>query len=117
MVNRNDVLSYVKKKYGTEPDFPWFKYPQYAVLRHRTGKKWYGLLMTIPKAKLKIAGDGNVDIINLKCDAPLASLFKENGIFPAYHMNKKHWISVVLDEKSPKDNIYSLIDLSFDLTK
>lgn len=116
MVSRQDVLSYVKKKYGTEPDYPWLKYPSYAVLRHQPGRKWYGVLMTVPKSKLKIQESGNAEVLNLKCDVVLASFPKEQEILPAYHMNKKHWISVLLDGRLAKENVFRLIDLSFELT-
>ena len=43
---RQDVLSCASEQYGTEPEFLWASYPDYAVLRHRNGK-WYGVVMDI----------------------------------------------------------------------
>jgi predicted DNA-binding protein (MmcQ/YjbR family) len=118
MINRNEIFAYVKEKFDTEPDYPWFKFPNYAVLRHNGDGKWYGLIMNVPRIKLGLSGEGSLDIINLKCDPGLNSLLRnEQGILPAYHMNKEHWISIVLDSPFPKEEIYNLINWSHDLTK
>ena len=80
--------------------------------------KWFGVIMTIPASKLGLEGDYSVDIINLKCDPLLiGSLHKEKGIFPAYHMNKTYWISVLLDGSVDDETVKWLVSLSFDLTK
>lgn len=70
------------------------------------------------KNQIRFIREGSVDIINLKCDPELISLLRnEQGILPAYHMNKEHWITIVLDCPFPKEEIYKLINLSYDLTK
>lgn len=116
-MKREEVLDYVKQKYGTEPDFPWEKYPEYAVFRHNKSRKWYGLLMKVAKNKLGQKGGGEANVLNLKCDAVMASVINRPEIMPAYHMNKKHWISVILDGKLAKEEVYNLIDVSFELTQ
>lgn len=74
--------------------------------------------MNIPAKKLGISQEGNLDALNLKCDPVLNSLLRgEEGILPAYHMNKKHWITILLDSSFPKEQVYNLIDNSYDLTK
>lgn len=118
MIEREEIFAYVKEKFDTEPDYPWPKYPYYAVLRHERGGKWYGLIMNVPRIKLGLMGKGSAEILNLKCDPALNSLLRsQQGISPAYHMNKKHWITIVLDSSFPKEEIYNLINLSYDLTK
>ena len=52
MSSRESVFAYVRKKFGTEPEYPWARYPRYAVLRHRQGRKWYGLIMDVPANRL-----------------------------------------------------------------
>mgnify|MGYP000643149844 CR=1 FL=1 len=52
MPSRESVFAYVRKKFGTEPEYPWARYPRYAVLRHRQGRKWYGLIMDVPANRL-----------------------------------------------------------------
>ncbi|WP_440895585.1 MmcQ/YjbR family DNA-binding protein [Amphibacillus sp. Q70] len=116
-MSREIILNYAKEKYSTKPDYPWRKFPNYAVLRHDNNNKWYGLLMDVDKSKLQIDGNGKVEILNVKCDPGLAdSLREEEGILPAYHMNKEHWLSIVLDGSVSNKEIFSLLDLSYDLT-
>ncbi|ALB45366.1 MULTISPECIES: MmcQ/YjbR family DNA-binding protein [Clostridium] len=118
MVEREELLAYVKEKFNTNPDYSWLKYPEHAVLRHEVNGKWYGVIMNIPRIKLGLSGKGNAEILNLKCDPALNSLLKsKDGIFPEYHMNKKHWITIALDSLFSKEEIYNLISLSYDLTK
>lgn len=118
MISREEIFAYVKEKYDKEPDYPWFKYPNYAVLRHNGDGKWYGLIMNVPRIKLGLSGEGSVDIIDLKCEPELNNLLRnEQGTLPAYHMNKEHWITIVLDSPFPKEEIYNLINWSYNLTK
>ena len=114
-MNRQNVFDYAKKKYGTEPDYPWSD--NAAVLRHGDNGKWYGLVMEVRRDKLGLSGGGMVDVINVKCDPMLAaSLRLQEGFHPAYHMNKEKWLTVRLDGSAPGDQIQSLIDLSYELT-
>jgi predicted DNA-binding protein (MmcQ/YjbR family) len=118
MIKREEILAYVKEKFDTDPDYPWFKYPDYAVLRHKGDGKWYGLIMNVPRIKLGLTGEGSVEILDLKCDPGLNSLLRsQQWVLPAYHMNKKHWITIVLNSYPHKEEIYNLINLSYDLTK
>jgi len=117
-MNREQIFTYAKEKFYTEPDYPWSKYPDYAVLRHNRDGKWYGVIMNVPTFKLGLPGEGRVDIINVKCNPELISLLRgQPGILPAYHMNKEHWITIVLDSSIPKGDIYDLIHGSYNLTK
>ena len=111
---RDGLTRYIHKTYGAKPDFPWLKYPGYAVFRHGDNKKWFAVILDVPRQKLGLKGDGAVDIINLKCgQALLGSLLMTEGFLPAYHMNKEHWVSVLLDGTVDKENICGLIDVSF----
>lgn len=115
---RKEVLEYVEKKYNVKAEYPWMKSPEYAVLRHSDNNKWFALVMDISKEKLGINEQELVDVINVKCDPTLiGSLRLKEGFFAAYHMNKEHWITIILDRTVNIDEIYELIDLSYDLTK
>ncbi len=115
---KKDILALVKNEYGTEPDFPFTDDNETAVLRHSHNKKWYGLIMTIPKSRLGIENNEKCHVINLKCDPLMSgSIRMEMGIFPAYHMNKNSWISVILDGTVPMEQIKFLIEISYQLTK
>ncbi len=105
-----------EERYGIEPDYP-FSDGVSAVLRHPENKKWFALVMKLPKSKFGIESDEPVDVLNLKCDPILiGSLRSKDGFFPAYHMNKEKWITVFLDGTVPKSEICDLLDLSYDLT-
>lgn len=114
---RKEILQFAAEQYGTEPAYLWAKYPRYAALRHND-KKWYALIMDVPKEKLGLPGEDIVDIINLKVEPLLiGSLRMEQGFFPAYHMNRENWISVLLDGTVDLAQIKDLLGLSYDLTK
>lgn len=115
---RKEIYHYVKHKYKTVPEYPWRTLPDYAVLRHEENRKWYGVIMDLTWNQLGEKSSDPVEAMNIKCD-PIEGEFlrKEKGIYPAYHMNKFHWISVVLDGTVPLDHIQVLIDTSFQLTK
>lgn len=115
-MTRQEVFDYVKKKYKTEPDYPWFD--NNAVLRHADNSKWYGLVMAVGREKLGLSGGGTVDVVNVKCDPVLAgSLRMREGFHPAYHMNKEKWLTIRLDGSVPEDEIKSMIDFSYGLTE
>ncbi len=116
-ITRKEIFQYVKKKYGTEPEYLWADTPFYAVLRHKDNKKWYAIIMNISGKSLKLEEDNMVDIINVKSDPDLiGSLLQKKGYFAAYHMNKTHWITILLDGSVASQEIYDLIDLSYHLT-
>ena len=118
MIKKESILTYVKNTFDTDPDYPWAKCPEYAVLRHKDSGKWYGLIMKVARVKVGLTGKGRAAILNLKCDVELNGLLRgQQGILPAYHMNKEHWITIVLDSPFPEEEIYNLINLSYDLTK
>ncbi len=117
VISRGEIFRYVKKMYGTEPEYPWMKYPCYAVLRHADNSKWYGLVMRAERHKLRLDGDGWEEIMNVKCDpAMIGSLRMKEGILPAYHMNRAYWVSVLLDGSVERELAFSLLDMSFGLT-
>ena len=118
MVNRQELEALIYDTNGVQADYPFERYPGVAVFRHTLGLKWFAAIMTVPKSKLGIDGEGNIDIVNLKCaDEIIFSMQQENGIYPAYHMNKSHWLSVSLDGSVPDDTVAWLLGISYDLTK
>lgn len=116
-MNRKELVEYITEIYGSDAEFPWVRHPDYIVFRHSSNKKWFALVMTIPKEKLSISGSGALDILNVKCDhIMIGSLRVEPGFYPAYHMSKANWISIALDGSISDDIIKVLLDISFDLT-
>ena len=117
-MTRNDIISFCRDFYGTEPDYPWESTPDAFVERHPKSRKWYLLLMSVSPKHLGLEGEKALDIINLKVDPLMAgSLRMSRGIMPAYHMNKEKWISVLLDGSVDDEQIKDLINISYMLTK
>ncbi|MBQ8209622.1 MAG: MmcQ/YjbR family DNA-binding protein [Clostridia bacterium] len=114
---RENVVAYIMQTYGDEPEYLWKRNDTTCVFRHSDTKKWYAALLSVPYEKLGLAKEGIVDILDLKCDPLMSgSLHDGKGCFPGYHMNKEHWITLLLDGTVNEDDIIPLIDLSFDLT-
>lgn len=117
MITIEEIFEYVKNKFDTVPDQPWPDTPEYLILRHQHGRKWYGAVMTVPGRRIGL-DDKTVDIVNLKCDPDVVnSIIDNKRILPAYHMNKLHWITIVLASEITKDEVFDLINISHDLTK
>ncbi len=118
MILRENLLKYAKDKYGTVPEKLWSKYPSYEVLRHESNKKWYAIIMSIQKNKVGLSGEDLIDVFNVKCNPNfIPILIQQKGFAPAYHMNKEHWITVILDGSAQDKEIYNLLDESYEMTK
>ena len=109
---------YINEVYGVAAEYPWVNAPSFAVYRHSSNNKWFAVVMDIPKSRFGFTDNENISVVNLKCDPLLiGSLTKDEGIFPAYHMNKAYWVSVWLDGTVEREKIEWLLNLSFELTK
>ncbi|MBQ8891555.1 MAG: MmcQ/YjbR family DNA-binding protein [Bacilli bacterium] len=109
----NKLCKFIYSKYKDKPEFLW-KNSSHGVFRNKRNKKWYAIIMNIDGKYIN--REGNIEIINVKIDdAKLSDLLKIKGIYKAYHMNKKKWISILLDESIDIDMIYKLITDSYDL--
>ncbi|MBQ1532772.1 MAG: MmcQ/YjbR family DNA-binding protein [Solobacterium sp.] len=94
-----------------------FQDKNYVVFRHQENEKWYALFMRIDADKILDGASGQIDIVNLKApDDQIGSLHSVNGICPAWHMNRKHWVTVILDDTLSDTEIMSLLETSHDLT-
>ena len=116
-MTRNDLEALIYDKYGILPEYPFERYPSVASFRHGDNKKWFALIMTVAKSKLGLSGEEKIGIVNLKCSTEMIDfLWKENGVYPAYHMNKAHWVSVCLDGSATDDTVRWLLEISYKLT-
>ena len=117
-MKRSEIEKYIKEKFNVlgEQIFP--KYPKFSAFRHKKNEKWFALLMEISASKLGLKSDEMIEVLNLKCSPGLAMVLVDGEqIFKAYHMNKKHWISVNLNSKISQKTVFDLIDESFTLSK
>ena len=110
-------FSYCESAFGVSPDYPFEGDSGTAVLRHADNRKWFAIVMQVPRRKFGLDSDGTVDVVNLKLPVEMFGSFGEaEGVYPAYHMNKLHWVSVLLPYASD-DTVGFLADVSFGLTK
>ena len=111
------VIEYIKNQYGDELEFLWPKFPNNAIWRRKDNKKWYSLIISLPRNKLKQAGDGIVEIIDVRITEDDLKLIDNKSILEAYHMNKKHWITLIIDNSLDNAFVFNLIDKSYILAK
>ena len=112
---RDRLLAYVKKKYQVSPENLWLRYPDYAVFRHADNGKWFGVVMDVPESKLGLAGERDVDILNVKPGDPrlVDLLIQQPGFFRGWHMNRGNWVSILLDGTAPFAEVCRWLDESF----
>ena len=108
------IMVQVQEKYGNQLEYLWEKSPDTAVLRHEGNQKWYAVLMKISWDKLEKGREGLVEAVNLKHDQ-VADLLLKKGIYPAFHMNKRYWISVPLDDTLSDEEVLELMEKSWNL--
>ena len=114
---KQKFLEYCLDTYGTSPDYPFDEYFETAVLRHADNRKWYAIVMRVSRRKFGFDSDEIIDVVNLKLPAEMFGSFgASDGVYPAYHMNKLHWISVLLPD-APFDVVQFLVNASFEATK
>ena len=116
-MTRQDFLAYCLDVYGTKADYPFEEDFETAVLRHPDNRKWYALSMRVSRRKFGLECGEVIDVVNLKMPLEMFGTFgRSEGVYPAYHMNKLHWISVILED-APNDTAKLLVEASFDSTK
>ena len=110
-------LDYCLNTYGTLPDYPFDDDLETAVLRHADNRKWYALAMKVSRRKFGLESDEVIDVVNLKLPTEMFGSFgADDGVYPAYHMNKLHWISVLLPD-ALDDVVTFLTSVSFEATR
>ncbi|MFC6207238.1 MmcQ/YjbR family DNA-binding protein [Levilactobacillus tongjiangensis] len=115
MVTRQDIFTYTEDNFGITPVYPFKSFPKYAVLKNRQGK-WFGLIMNVSQSKLGLPGTDELDILDVKVDPELASILRDKpGYLAGYHMNKEHWISIILNQATDAHSLFQLLDGSYEL--
>ena len=112
------ILEYVSQKYGSQPEYLWDKFPYNAVLRRKDNAKWFCVLLTVAKSKIGMAGEGTVEIIDVRMRPEEAERMVDGATyFKGYHMNKKHWVTIPLNCGTNINEIFKRIDDSYILAK
>ena len=113
---REQVEEYIKKKYGVSPEHPWAKYPEFGTFKAKECDKWFVLLMRLKRKTLNLSGDGMVWVMNVKADPEFIMMASSiPGYMPGYHMNKQHWLTVLLDDTVPTEQVFGCIDSSYEM--
>ena len=111
------IFDFAREAYGDEPEYLW-EDCDYAVLRRKDTKKWYAIVMDIPQKRLGLEGDHVVEILDVRIDSEnLSQTIDGKRFFPAYHMNKKHWITILLNGSLPKEEIFQYLNDSYQMAK
>ena len=113
----NRLTKLIKLQYGDAPELLWEDSPGYGVFRNSQNKKWYALISRVDKSKIDRESSGEVEILNIKLDKnEVEEKLKLKGFYPAYHMNKKSWITIILDDSISDEEIMDLIAKSYDFS-
>ena len=116
-MTKQQLFEYCLNTYGTSPDYPFDDWMESAVLRHTDNRKWYAIVMRVSRRKFGFDSDEVIDVVNLKLPTEMFGSFgAADGVYPAYHMNKLHWISVLLPD-APDDVVQFLTNVSFEATR
>lgn len=117
LFNQSNRLSdLIEKKYDVVPEFLWDKYPNIGVFRNKKNNKWFGIIMNVDKSKIMKNTSGEIEVLNIKLDEMVTDYLKISGIYEAYHMSKKNWVSIILDDTLNDEYIMDLVDISFRLS-
>jgi predicted DNA-binding protein (MmcQ/YjbR family) len=116
---RENIINFALSLEGAMADKPFPEDFDTTVLRHADTGKWFGIIMHITGSKVGLSPDIKVDVMNVKCKPEDTFTAREisSGILPAYHMNKKHWISILLNGTVERELTEALLENSYELTK
>jgi len=113
----NRITNKIIEKYNSMPEFLWEKYDDTGIFRNKNTQKWYGIIMDVDRSKIQENKKGLIEVLNVKLEPnKIEKLLQENNFYKAYHMNKKYWLSVILDDSVEDDIIMNLIDESYILS-
>ena len=114
-MTKDELLQFVAERFSTDAEYPWND--DNFIFRHQGNRKWFAVAMRIPYVRLQIDKTGDVDIVDVKCGPLLMDAYrKQPRILPGYHMNKDHWITILLDGSADDGLILELFEISYDLT-
>ena len=116
-MDQAELARYARETWGTEAEHLFSETPETYFLRHRENRKWYAVVMSVPRSKLGLEGEDPVFLLDVKCGPLLSgSYLGKPGVVPAWHMNKTHWIGVLLDGSAEEETVRELLEISYRLT-
>lgn len=116
-MDQAELARYARETWGTEAEHLFSETPETYILRHRENRKWYAVVMSVPRSKLGLEGEDPVFLLDVKCGPLLSgSYLGKPGVVPAWHMNKTYWIGVLLDGSAEEETVRELLEISYRLT-
>ena len=113
---KDDYIAWIKTQFGAEPDYPWPDDAPWSFVFRCPNEKWFVLVMRIKYRQLGLTGDEKVWVVNMKASQDeIPNLIDKKSIFPAWHMNKKHWITVLLTAVTDFEKLCELTEKSYEL--
>ena len=119
-MKRSEVIKLISENYSVNAEYLWDG-ETHAVFRHPVSKKWFGIIMEVKKKNLHLenceCSDETEDVMNVKLNPVLIEdLLHEETFLPAYHMNKKYWVTIRLDYVT-ETALKNFIEESWNLVK
>ncbi len=112
------LIKFIKEKYNDELEFLWEKFSDTGVWRRNDNRKWYGILLKISKRKLGINSDEMIEVIDIRINSDeLDKIVDNKKYFRGYHMNKKHWMTIILDNTVSDEELFERVNNSYKLAK
>ena len=108
-MEKEEIIKYCLELPDTYEDYPFPEDSFSVTIKHKKNNKWFALLMNV-KGKL---------YVNVKTEPDYSDILRNtyDYIIPAYHMNKEHWNTIIIDKNVNKDIVKELIEQSYELTK
>ena len=109
VMNKEEIIKYCLTLENTYKDCPFSDDFESVTMKHCKNKKWFALIMNV----------NNKLYLNVKTDPNYSDILRNtyDYIIPAYHMNKEHWNTIIVDEKVDNNLVKELIEQSYQLTK
>lgn len=113
----NRITNLIIQKYGNKPEFLWDKFQGSGIFRNPETKKWYLAILDTDRSKIQKDGTGLIEVALVKLSAEnVEKRLKQEHIYPGWHMNKKYWITIILDDSLSDEAIMELIEESHSFT-
>ena len=113
----NRITQAIIKQYGTEPEFLWEKFDGSGIFRNKESQKWFAAILDVEGSKVKKGKKGLIEVLDIKLEPnEIQELLLQPDFYPAYHMNKKSWITIILDESLSDKRVMELVGKSFGLS-
>ncbi len=113
----NEVIKYINNKYKDDIEYLWDTSPNSGIFRNKINSKWYAALLEVKENRVGGTTDKEIMVIDLMYyKDKTSSVIDNKKIYPGYHMNKKSWITIRLDNAVDNDFVFKYIDLSYELS-